>query len=412
MLSGTVLIVAVMFILVTAVLGIPVFGKSGYVVKAEFVNASQIQYAANATRTPVRVGGVEVGKVEDIEPGRTPRTSTLTMRIEEETEDFEVKRDARADIRWRRFLGGQMYVDLTPGSPEAPALDEDVLPTTRTSNQQELDDLLQLYDGGTAEAQRDMFRGLRNGFSDPPSAGRAIETASPTLRTVEPGARNARGQRDDDLRALVAATGKTVDALGRDPGALQDLVEEGDRTLAVTAANRDELGDVLDMAPSTLDSTQKTMRRLHTTLNHLDPLSVRLRPGARSIAPAARAATPAVMEAEQFMRDARPLLNKAGPTFDAVASASESGVPLLEGLDPTLERLDSELLPYLRERDARTRLRNYESLGPFFAGLDAVGANFDRVGHRSRFTVVPGRGSAGPPRTPLDDLLRLPGGTP
>lgn len=400
--NGAIMIAVVSFLFLAAVFHIPLLPRGGEVIRAEFVNSSQVHYNAKAPRTEVRVGGVKVGKVESLDPGRTPRTSIVTMRLNEETEDFSVRRDARADIRWRTFLGGEMYIDLKPGSSEAPRLKDTIIPVTRTSNQQELDDLVQLYDGGTEQAQRGMFKGLAEGFSDPPSAGRAIETASPTLRTVERGARNARGQEGDDLRALVAATGKTVEGLGRDRTALQDLVAEGNRTLAVTNANREDLGEVLDQSPSTLDSTSTTMRRIRTTLDHLDPLATRLRPGAREIAPAARAARPTLVETEAFLRQSQPLLRSAGPTFDALGNASEAGVPLLRGLDPTLRRLDSELLPFLRERDERTRLRLYEALGPTFSSIDHLGSEFDRIGFRSRVTVPFQAGRSGPNPTRED----------
>lgn len=385
--NGAILIALVAFFFVAAVFHIPLLPRGGEVIRAEFVNSSQVHFNAKAPRTEVRVGGVKVGKVESLDPGRTPRTSIVTMRLNEEIEDFSVRRDARADIRWRTFLGGEMYIDLKPGSSQTPRLKDTVIPATRTSNQQEVDDLLQLYDGGTEQAQRGAFKGLAEGFSDPPSAGRAIETTSPTLRTVERGARYARGREADDLRVLVAATGKTVEGLGRDRTALQALVEEGNRTLAVTNANREDLGEVLDESPSTLDSTSTTMRRIRSTLDHLDPLAARLRPGARAIAPAARAARPTLVETEALLRQSQPLLRSAGPTFDALGNASEAGVPLLRGLDPTLRRLDSELLPFLRERDERTQLRLFEALGPTFSSIDHLGSEFDRIGFRSRVTV-------------------------
>jgi hypothetical protein len=131
------------------------------------------------------------------------------------------------------------------------------------------------------------------------------------------------------------------------------------------------------------------MQRLRTTLGHLDPLVARLHPGARALAPAARAATPALTAADAVLADARPLLRAAGPTLDALRKASASGVPLLRALDPTLQRLIAELLPFLSSRDSGTKLRIYESIGPFFASIDSAASEFDSVGHRIRLLVPP-----------------------
>ena len=132
------------------------------------------------------------------------------------------------------------------------------------------------------------------------------------------------------------------------------------------------------------------MRRLRTTLGHLDPLAARLRPGARALGPAARATTPALAQTEGLLKEARPLLKDAKPTFTSLAGVGRAGVPLMNQLDPTLRRLDRDLIPFLNARDNETRLRNVESIGPFWAALAMAASEYDAEGHRIRFTVPPG----------------------
>ena len=62
----------------------------------------------------------------------------------------------------------------------------------------------------------------------------------------------------------------------------------------------------------------------------------------------------------------------------------------MTGLDPTLKRLDGELIPFLNERDNETRLRNIDAIGPFWSSLAMAASEYDREGHRIRFTVLPG----------------------
>jgi ABC-type transporter Mla subunit MlaD len=358
-------------------------GKPGDELRIEFAAANQV-----SNRTVVRVGGIDVGRVDKVEPGSDPyRTSVAIVRITDD--DIDVKRDATAKIRWRTLFGGLMYIDLEPGSDGAPSLGDAPIPAGNTSTQVELDQFLQPYDGNTDEAQRAVLKGLSATFADPRGIGRSIDALSPNLRNIERGLAPLRGQRRDDLRRLVVATSRTVAGLD-DPDGLRALTSGANRTLAVTAARRAELGRLLELSPPSLASTFTTMRRLRTTLGHLDPLAARLRPGVRALEPAARATTPALAQTEALLAEARPLLKDAKPTFASLAGAGRAGVPLMNELDPTLRRLDGELIPYLHERDPETRLRNLEAIGPFWASLAMAASEYDAEGHRIRFTVPPG----------------------
>lgn len=377
--------------------GVPfVGGESGRVVTAEFTGANPANQVNDLT--PVRIAGVEVGTVESVDPGKTPASATVRMRIEDD--DVVLRRDARAEVRWRTVLGGNMYIDLQPGSPSAPVLGDAGIPASRTASQAELDDVLQVYDRGTDERQRQMLRGLRDGLADPQGVGRSIEVAGPALRTVGRGLEPLRGRQRDDLRGLVRATARTVAGLGRDPAALEQLVTGANRTLAVPAARRRELGELLALAPSSLDSTLVTMRRLDVTLGRLDPVVSRLRVAAPRIAPAADAATPTLARTRTLLRSARPLLRAAGPTLTSLKGAGRNGVPLIDRLDPTVRRLNAQVLPFLERRDGSTKLRNYEAIGPFFSSLATVAAPLNDAGQLLQFAVAPGPGSTLTPGSP------------
>ena len=380
-------VIAVIFIalLSAAIRHIPLIPQGGHMVSAEFAAANQV-----SQRTVVRVNGVEVGRVDKVQAGSDPyRTSKVVMRLS--NGKIRLHTDASAQIRWRTLFGGLMYIDLHPGSASAPALHGSI-PATRTSNQAELDQLLQTYAGSTAQAQRDVLKGLRRTLGDPAGTGRTLDALGPALQTVDRGMQPVLGQQPDDLRGLVAATGKTVHGLDDTLG-LQDLVTSADRTLAVTDAQRVQLGQTIQLSPASLHSTFTTMNRLRTTLGHLDPLVNKLRPGARVLGPAARAATPALAQTEAVLHDLNPLLHQGGPTFDSLRQASPSGGALMNGLDPTVSRLLDNILPWLRTPDPSTKLATYESIGPFWSALSADAGEYDSVGYRIRFTVPPGTNS-------------------
>jgi phospholipid/cholesterol/gamma-HCH transport system substrate-binding protein len=377
-----VIILATLALLSAALRHIPLTPTGGRVIQAEFTAADQV-----SSRTVVRVGGVEVGHVESVGPGSNPyRSSIVRMRLANDR--IALRADASAQIRWRTVFGGLVFIDLHPGSSSSPALGDRAIPAKQTSNQVEIDQLLETYTGPTAQTQRNLLRGLRNSFADPARISQSVRTLGPALGTVDRGMRPLHGTVAGDLKGLVSAAARTVAGLD-DTARLQDLVVGAQRTLAATDTNRADLGALLQQLPPSLQSTSTTMQRLRTTLGHLDPLVARLHPGARALAPAARAATPALTAADAVLADAGPLLRAAGPTLDALRKASASGVPLLRALDPTLQRLIAELLPFLSSRDSGTKLRIYESIGPFFASIDSAASEFDSVGHRIRLLVPP-----------------------
>ena len=70
--------------------------------------------------SPVRIAGVDVGKVKRIEAQEGTDNTVVTMAIDEE--GLPLHKDATAKIRPRIFLEGNFFVDLQPGSPGSPDL--------------------------------------------------------------------------------------------------------------------------------------------------------------------------------------------------------------------------------------------------------------------------------------------------
>ena len=81
--------------------------------KATFETTSNLQL-----NSPVRVAGVEVGKVTKIEAASDDSTvSEVTMEVEESA--LPIHEDAEMKIRPRIFLEGNFFIDLKPGTPAA-----------------------------------------------------------------------------------------------------------------------------------------------------------------------------------------------------------------------------------------------------------------------------------------------------
>ena len=81
--------------------------------------------------SPVRIAGVNVGKVTKVRPG-PGTTAIVEMAIDDAGRP--IHRDATLKIRPRLFLEGNFYVDLKAGSRSAPELrDGGTIPLAQTA---------------------------------------------------------------------------------------------------------------------------------------------------------------------------------------------------------------------------------------------------------------------------------------
>lgn len=97
----------------------------GFRVNAVFESANSIR-----KNSPVRIAGVTVGKVTKIE-GK-PGTDAAVVTMEIDGKGLPLHKDATMKIRPRIFLEGNFFVDVRPGTPSAPKIDDgDTLPLTQ-----------------------------------------------------------------------------------------------------------------------------------------------------------------------------------------------------------------------------------------------------------------------------------------
>jgi phospholipid/cholesterol/gamma-HCH transport system substrate-binding protein len=108
----------VVAVLVLEMVGAADFFKGGYTITGSFRNAQELKKG-----DPVKIAGVEIGRVESIrlESGR----ALVTMKIQKK---FEIRTDARAAIKFTGLMGNN-FVAIEGGTPEAPRLESGTLQT-------------------------------------------------------------------------------------------------------------------------------------------------------------------------------------------------------------------------------------------------------------------------------------------
>jgi virulence factor Mce-like protein len=360
---------------------LPLFSPSGQTVTADF-NAAP----ALLTGDPVRVRGVQVGQVTSIGRDRGRSTAVVSMLITDSS--VHLKENASAQVLWRTLLGGNMYINLDPGSASAPPLNGPI-PATQTGNQVEFDQFLTPFNATGRRAVRTMLGSFQSGFSAQGAVSGTVHDAAPALSAVAGGVSALQGQQPGDLEALVRHAGSMTGALGRDEASLAGLVGSANVTLGVTAARREALGTTIAQGPAALNDTYSTMRRLRRTLDILNPLVEHLRPGARQLGSASFAARRALANATPLLHTAQPTLRQLHGALVQLGAASAPGSNLMNTLEPALVKLRTQILPWLDQTDS-IGVKNYEAIGPTFSVIDSAAQQFSGFGHLLRFQGLGG----------------------
>jgi ABC-type transporter Mla subunit MlaD len=327
-------LIAVIFILVftigpyLAFTGHVPFTSYGYELKATFSNGVNI-----ATNSPVRIAGVDVGRVISTERDGDATTVTFTV----EGKGRPVHDDAFAAIRPRIFLEGNFFVDLSPGSPSAPELGSgDTIPVSRTSTWVQIDQVLTalqspvradlshlLESYGTAltskptaaedASQEPEVRGksageaLNGAFHYGGDAGRYSSQVTNALLGTQP----------HDLSKLVAGAGRAFGALAKNEEDLKGLIVNFEVFTGALAAQSANLS-------TTVNRLAPTLKNFHGSLISLNKALPPLRAWAIEMNPAV-AELPAVIKAgKPWLAQARPLLsgNEAGGTARLLREAT------------------------------------------------------------------------------------------
>ena len=226
-----------------------------YELKAVFTNANNIK-----PKSPVRIAGVEVGKVSKIERrGEDSTDAVVTMKIQKR--GLPIHKDATLKIRPRIFLEGNFFVDLKPGTPDQPSVDSgDTIPMNQTSAPVQIDQVLSSLQKDTRLSLKQLLVGYGEAIDGKPTKAEdkdqaAIskgETAAKSLNDAIDYGKDAfrqtalvnealLGVEIHDLSKLIRGQQKVFAALDQNEAALQDLITNFNLT---TAAFADESGNL------------------------------------------------------------------------------------------------------------------------------------------------------------------------
>ena len=256
--------------------------SSPFELKADFAAVNQLRLGSE-----VRIGGIRIGGITDIEPG-PHHTSVVTMEIDDQS--VPIHTDAVLAIKPRLVLEGNDYVDLSPGTLGSPVVpDGGMIPLSQTSHEVQLDQVLDVLTQPTRQALVSSLGSLATGLSGRPSGASGLDRAAreldSSLRSLTQVADAAQGSQPGDLARATAYSASTFSQLANDPGALADLVSNTDHLAHALAVQQGALAASITGFDQLTRAAPPELTTIDGALPTLTTFANALRPGLR-IAPA------------------------------------------------------------------------------------------------------------------------------
>jgi phospholipid/cholesterol/gamma-HCH transport system substrate-binding protein len=412
------------------VLGIAVyFGFAKHVPFTHGFRVHAVFESANSIRknSPVRIAGVNVGKVTKIEGRSGSDAAVVTMEIDKQ--GLPLHKDATMKIRPRIFLEGNFFVDVQPGTPNAPTIDDgDTIPITQTATPVQLDQVLTALQADTRKSLQRTLEGVGTGLTYKPGFARDVD-AHPSARgqsaaqslndAIVYGKRSLRGtaivaqaltgEGDDDLAQLVRGLSRTTEGLSRNEQQLEDLVTNFNTTVAATASESANLRRSVRVLAPTLRHADAALDALNAAFPNTRAFAREILPGVRETPATIDAAFPWIAQTQALLSpdELTGLVDALSPATSDLAKATEATTQLLPQANLVAKCATKVLLPTgdvkIEDGPMTTGVESYKEFWYSMVGLAGEGASFDGNGMYVRFQ--PGGGDdtlkMGPASNPL-----------
>jgi virulence factor Mce-like protein len=275
-----------------------------YELNAIFEHANELK-----ERSPVRIAGVEVGKVAEVKP-LEDGSGMAHVKMEIKENGLPIKEDAELTSRSRLFLEGNYFLDLHPGTPSAKELKSgSTLGPSQTAVPVQQEQVLTALQRDTREDLRTFLREYSSALAG--RGGRGARGFNEAIRHWEDAYRDTSqvndanlGLREHDLTRLMRSQGRVFGAFVRDERALKDFVTHLNTTAAAFAREEENLSALIPQLRDVLKVGRPALRSLNSGLPSV-------RAFARDALPGARSSSPTLDEQIPFIRQARALMSES-----------------------------------------------------------------------------------------------------
>jgi phospholipid/cholesterol/gamma-HCH transport system substrate-binding protein len=378
--------------------------SSPYELRAQFENAANI-----AQRSPVRIAGVEVGKVKRIERDEGSDAAVVVMEIQDK--GLPIHEDAELKIRPRIFLEGNFFVDLRPGTPQSGELEDgSTVPITQTAAPVQLDQVLTALQADTREDLQTLVQGYGDALYGEPDPGedadqdpdtkgeRAAESLNDSLDDSPEALKGTAlvneallGTELHDLSKLISGQQRVSEALNSREEQLKDFITNFNLTTAAFAAEEGNLRETIRLLPEVIEQAGPTFDALNASFPPTRAWAREILPGVRETPATIEASFPWIRQTRALMGRAelRGLVNDLRPSIRDIAEVTDQQFELLPQTD-LLARCQLEvILPtgdvQIEDGIFTTGLPNYKEFWQAMTSLSGESQNFDGNGGYTRF---------------------------
>ncbi|MEA2135731.1 MAG: phospholipid/cholesterol/gamma-HCH transport system substrate-binding protein [Solirubrobacteraceae bacterium] len=335
-----------------------------YEVKAAFKSANNIRKAS-----PVRIAGVEVGKVTKVERAHKGDNGTVvTMRINDNGRPLHA--DAHFKIRPRIFLEGNFFVDVTPGTSSKEVANGHMFPVNQTDTPVQLDEILTALQTDSRDDLKTLLREYSAGLQGKGAKGfnASIKYWKPAYRDSAIVSEALLGQKEHDLSGYVDSAGVVAGALDRNRGQLKALITNFRQTAGAFARENQNLESAIAELPRTLRAAQPALDALNRAFPGLRGFARDLRPGVESSGPTIDVTLPLLHQLRGLVSkpELRGLTSDLRPTIPSLANFTQQAVPLNQQIRESASCQNEVILPWSKDKLADDK---FPATGPVYTEL-------------------------------------------
>jgi ABC-type transporter Mla subunit MlaD len=319
-----------------------------YTIKAVVPNSNLL-----APSSPVRIGGVDVGKV--VSTGRYRKTNLALVTMQIDNTSQPIHSDATIWIRPRLFLEGNFYVQLSPGTPEAPRLaDGGTLPIQDTRGPVQVDQVLDTLPSGIRYELQRALQGFGEALDTKPTAAEAsrldpavrgltgaqainqtFNTSAQSLRDSAIVSEALTGPGGSQLAHVVSGFGRASSGLARADGQLTALISDFDRTMQATAAQQQGLRQTVSLLGPTAANANTAFNALEQAFPATEEFSNQLARALPQLPGTITAASPWLAQAGPLLSEPelRGLLQELSPASSELARLTHHELQFLPAID-------------------------------------------------------------------------------
>lgn len=322
----------------------PLLAKS-YRVEVAFPEATQL-----ASQADVRISGVSVGKVKELDLGEDQARTVATLELD--AKHAPIPADSRAVLRSKTLLS-EAYVELTPGDPDGrPLADGGRLPNSQVARQIQLDEILRTFDDETRRAFQTWMQSSASGaYGQGLAFNNALGAFQPTFAEFDKLLREL-----DSQSAAVARIfrdgAKSFRAFGGQPGQLSGMIRNFNTVFQTTAERNRQLEETFIAFPTFLDESRATADRFGEFAVETEPLMRQLTPAATELSGTFVRFSEFAPELRSFVRALAPVIRRSPAAFGAFRKIFRDDFPpLLRDVQPFFHAIN----PLLDVVDAQKR---------------------------------------------------------